>query len=244
MCREKEKAEDRVYAVVWREFRRQRKDIRETLERVAPERKAILGRDADFYLRYFDKPFWTNAKFDADLMTLLVLASQNGVDLFANSIALQVDWTLVNTAAADWARKYSGTLIKKITETTVDGLRSAIAAFVETPGMTIGDLMRLLPFSEQRALMVGVTEITRAYSVADELAGNELQKEFPDVEVVKTWWTNNDDIVQECPICWPLHGMTVKQDEGFTTDPDKSFGLPGPPGHVRCRCWRSTTTRI
>ena len=71
--------------------------------------------------------------------------------------------------------------------------------------------------------------------------GPMLKDEFPDVKVMKTWWTNNDSIVRKCPICWPMHGVTIPVDENFQTIVGE---LDGPVGHVGCRCWRSTTTQI
>ncbi|MHA2163809.1 MAG: phage minor head protein [Candidatus Thorarchaeota archaeon] len=181
-------------------------------------------------------------KFERDVLMTMTGASQDGVTLASELIPLGIDYTAVNTVAMNWAATYSGQLIKGLEKTTLKAIKAAIAAFIRTPGMTIGDVMSLLPFGESRALRIAVTEITRAYGQAEELVGIQLEKEFPDVEVVKTWYTNNDDLV--CNICAPLDGMTVLRQEGFTTEKDKSLGIPSPPAHVNCRCWMSTTTRI
>jgi hypothetical protein len=75
------------------------------------------------------------------------------------------------------------------------------------------------------------------------MSGQDLKKEFPDVRVIKTWFTNNDAIVQACPVCWPLHEQTVDIDEMFV---NANLGLEfeRPKAHPRCRCWMNTTTRI
>ena len=241
----KEKMEDKLYAAVMRYFRRQKKGVREILELWYPGRKTIA-------LPAPDKTAWdaifSDDGFQRDLLMLLTTAAQDGVLLVSELITMDIDYTLVNTAAAKWARKHAGKTIKYINTTTREGLKEIIAMFIETPGMTmrevVDDLMDVMLFPSDRALLIASTEITQAYSEADDLAGEEMKREFPEMEVVKTWWTNNDAIVMACPICWPLHGMTVLQDEFFTTEDDKSYGLTGPKGHIGCRCWRTTTTRF
>ena len=239
---EKEATEDKIFALFMRQFRKQRKFIKELLERVEPGRKAIFDRDPAFYLGFLDDAFYLDPLLVAGLKKLLTKAAKHGIELFGSENLLQIDYTLTNTRAAKWIDKYTFDLIKGINKTTTQALQTIFKSFVETPGMTIGDVMALLPFEESRALMIATTEITRVYAVASEMAGNDLQKEFPDVQVIKTWWTNNDDRV--CPICGPLHGMVVDIQGGFTTEEDKAEGIPTPPAHVLCRCWISTTTRI
>jgi len=73
------------------------------------------------------------------------------------------------------------------------------------------------------------------------LAGQDLKEEWPDVRVVKTWETNNDDLV--CDICRPLNGVEVEIDEPFVND-ETGDEFDCPPGHVNCRCWMDSTTDI
>ena len=90
--------------------------------------------------------------------------------------------------------------------------------------------------------MVAVTEITRLYGKAAQLAGEELAKANPGVRVIKTWWTNNDAIVRECPVCWPLHGVSVKIKDNFVDGVGNE--QEHPPAHPRGRCWISVRTDI
>ncbi len=179
----------------------------------------------------------------ADLVLTLTEARQDGIRLFDEQVQTGIDYTATNARAARMARDYAGKLIKEIDGTTEDAVRNVIAAFVETPGMTIGDVIAQLPFDEGRSRMIAVTEITRAYADGELEAGIELQKKYPDVAVIKTWFTNNDEIV--CAICEPLDGKEVPFDEGWTvggeSDPE---GLPSPPAHPNCRCWMQTRTKI
>ena len=83
-------------------------------------------------------------------------------------------------------------------------------------------------FGPKRAEGIAVTEITRAAAEGARATARELKIEG--IEMVEVWQTNNDAIVQECPICWPRHGK--KEGSNWTRD-------QGPPGHIRCRCWLS-----
>ena len=121
-------------------------------------------------------------------------------------------------------------------------MRNALALFVETPGMTIGDLVKMLPFNEERALRIAVTETTRIYAKGQMIAAQELKEQYPDVRIIKTWFTDNDDKV--CEICGPLHGMTIDVDEPFYDIEDDLYQDGNPPAHVNCRCWIETSTDI
>src|SRR4030066_298732 len=229
--KEKEQFEDRLAALRRRHWRKQKAAIREKLEWQTPERKELLSpiQDGKLFLVPpivperkaimapsdidFDDVFEEDEELIADLIRLLTGASTHGIDLFGQMVEIGMDYTLVNAKAAEWARKYAGDLIKDIDHTTQDVLRNAISAFVETPGFRISDVMDMLPFSEERSMSVAVTEITNAYATANQIAGKEMQKEFPDVRVIKIWYTNNDDLV--CEICAPLDGQEREIDEGF-----------------------------
>jgi hypothetical protein len=137
--------------------------------------------------------------------------------------AIGVDWGLVNNQALEWSRKYGFELVRGITETSKEGLQSAVGSFFEQQ-WTMGDLRGALEgtFGPVRAEMIAATEVTRA-SVQGEMDLVDQLKE-QGFEMVAIWQTSNDERV--CPLCGPLDG--TKQGEGWD-DP--------PPLHVRCRCW-------
>jgi hypothetical protein len=230
---EKEEFEDLLRAVVVRHFGRQRSKIKDKLELYAFMQGKAIPFDMD--------DIYEDEDFISELMALLQRATKKGIALFGKLSKIQIDWTLTNTRAWEWAKKYTYDLVDMIDTTTRKVLQSIIPQFIETPGMTIRDVMDMLPFDEERAQSIAVTEITRAYATANQLAGEDLKKEFPDVRVVKIWYTNNDDRV--CDICGPLEGMEVEIDEFFTTEDDKSIGID-PPAHVNCRCWTTSTTAL
>lgn len=222
--RHKAKAEARMQAIVQRHFRRQAKRLREWLALNPPAQKVALPLSLDDALEYDDD-------FEAEALRAMLDFTKDGVSMFGQTVDIGLDYTLTNTRAAKWARAYVGRLIKGIDDTTRQAVREAVASFVETPGMTLGDVMARLPFDEQRAQAVAVTEVTRAYGQATLEAAAQLREEYPDVRVTVRWNTNNDDRV--CPICRPLDGAEVDEGDSFTDD---AGGEPvyGPPAHVNC----------
>jgi len=146
----------------------------------------------------------------------------------AMEIGVEFDSAVVNTAALDWAKKYTYELISGIDKTTRDIVQRAMASYTETPGMTRGQLEELLQhgFNEYRASMIAVTETTRAYSMAMNQYQTMLVEEAG-LKMERNWNTNADELV--CPICGPLNGQPERQ---WARDfPD------GPPAHVNCRCF-------
>ena len=106
-------------------------------------------------------------------------------------------------------------------------------AFVSTPGFTIGDATRMLPFTKQRAQRIAVTEITRAYAEGQLRVAEQLMEDYPDLRTVRTWYTNNDGLV--CPVCRQMNEVTVLADRKFPP-----LGFDAPPAHPNCRCWMRT----
>lgn len=151
--------------------------------------------------------------------------------VYAAGLNIPLDIAKINVAAWTWANGYSYELIKGITATTQQVVSQAVAQFVGTPGMTIGDVIGMLEtaFGPVRAQMIAVTETTRAYSHANRIT-QVLLREMG-VETVRVWRTSADEKV--CDICGPLEGK-AEDDWGDLVD--------GPPGHVNCRCW--TTSQV
>jgi SPP1 gp7 family putative phage head morphogenesis protein len=135
------------------------------------------------------------------------------------------DEVVIAREAAEWARQYAYQLVSGINANTMALLRRVVAAFIETPGMTIGDLRRELApaFGERRAQMIAVTETTRAFEEGHRAIQRELQR--GGLRRLREWRTAQDERV--CELCGPLNGAT--EDQWVDTD--------GPPRHPRCRCW-------
>ncbi len=191
--------------------------------------------------RLLDAEFWGNENtlLRMWLIDFLTRAAQDGVtisDAWTRSkFALEFDPTLTNADAAKWARQYAGGLAKDVNATTRDSIKQSVANWIETPGATIQDLIDAMPFNEQRAMRVAVTEVTQAYSEGERLYTTQLQERYPTLQIVRVWYTNNDDRV--CPICAPLNGMQIGVDSGWSGEGADPEGLVGPPAHPACRCW-------
>ena len=228
----KTKLQADIVQVVARHWRKQKKAIKEQMGFYFPGRKAELNIGA---IRVPD-----DAEFMAQLINLLILGYVGGVGLFLEGVSIGFDPTLTNAEASRWAKQYTTGLIKDIDETTEKAVRRVVADFIDTPGMTIGDVAKRLPFKGYRAKMIAVTETTKAYAEGQLETGRRLAEEWPGVRVVKKWYTNNDSIV--CEICGPMNGQEVAIDEMFTTGLGEK--IEAPPVHPNCRCWIGTRTRI
>ena len=186
-----------------------------------------------------DADFWRNENEEllALFLPLLSDAAVGGAEILetqTESLGLMLDWTLPNAEAVEWARRYSGELIKGINATTKEGVRQALAGWLDTPGSTMGDLFGTLDgmfaFGPKRAQMIGVTEVTRAYFEGNQAAARATETEGL-VKWKKVWQTNKDNLV--CSLCAPLDGRSV-----VGTDKEFPDGAgQGPPRHPRCRCW-------
>ena len=152
----------------------------------------------------------------------------------AAEIGVEFDIAVINEAALAWANEYTMELVKGLTETTRAVVQRAIDAFIATPGMTTGDLTGLLEpaFGRIRAEMIGITEVTRAYSAATNVYKKLLAEAGLNSE--RIWNTSADEKV--CPICGPLDG----QPEREWADMFPS----GPPAHPRCRCWSTLNVLV
>jgi len=158
--------------------------------------------------------------------------TQRSLELTAET-GITFDAAVISEEALGWARAYSGELVKGITDTTRKLVSESVSTFIETPGMTRGDLERLLEpaFGPNKASQIAVTEVTRAYSQATNKHQEMLKREY-DLEMRRVWQTRRDDLV--CPICGPLNGMP---------EDDWPANLKGgPPAHVNCRCGDSLTS--
>jgi hypothetical protein len=151
---------------------------------------------------------------------------------FANGLNIPLDIARVNVAAWAWANQYSFELVKNITDTSRQLVAQVVAQFIETPGMTIGDIASALevPFGAVRAQAIAVTETTRAYTQANKITQDMLRE--MGVNTVRVWQTSKDDKTCE-DICVPLDGL---EESEWGDYPD------GPPAHVNCRCW--TTSKV
>jgi len=218
-------------------FLKQREDLRERIERRLQNKLAVILRQ---YERLVAEAIARGEQPDYDAL-FEALRAAVGPDSaaittdeamrLAADVGIVFDPAVINVDAVRWARDYSYELVRGITDTTRTLVSEATATFVETPGMTIGDLERLLKpaFGSVRAEMIAVTETTRAFSAATTETQALLNQ--TGVQMIRIWNTRNDEVV--CPICGPLNGLPESEWRGMFGD--------GPPAHVNCRCGLALT---
>jgi len=225
--------EKKLARIIYKRFKKQKDKITFWLSMRYPERSKVITKTPPPPL---PDDLFEDDESEAEIQKLFTTAYLHGINLFEDTTFFGLDYSIFNEKALVWAHKNTLNLVKDIDETTRKTIRAAIGSFVETPGMTIGDVVGQLPMDYSRGFTVAVTEITRTYGQANLEAGLELKKEFPDIRIVKQWFTDNDDRV--CPECGPLHGVEVEVGEDFPG------GYDAPPVHPNCRCAIFTRTRI
>jgi hypothetical protein len=148
-----------------------------------------------------------------------------GAETATRILPVGVEWGLVAQDAAEWAGRYSYDLVRGLNDTTRATLRTKVRSWIDTPGLTVGDLRRELRplFGETRAQSISVTETTRAFAEGERAVANRVRAEGLDLTAI--WNTAGDDRV--CPICGPNDRKPQ----------DKWEGVEWPPAHPRCRCW-------
>lgn len=141
---------------------------------------------------------------------------------------LAIDWTMLSQEALRFIQNYLPTLIRRVDDTTLEAVRAAIEAWIQTGGPQ-SDLEKALRgiFSDaRRAALIAQTESTRAYA-----EGTLQRYRMADVKTVR-YRTVSDGHV--CSICGPHHNKTAGIDEGFK---DFRGRLSMPPLHPGCRCY-------
>ena len=126
----------------------------------------------------------------------------------------------------DWLNDYDPQLPADLPASLRPVVKQAIIHKHTTSGVTVTDVARVFaPYVDSdRALMLAITELTRA----DSAATNAIQRYLHQrgVRQVRYWNTNNDPHV--CGIC----AAFAKQPESVWAH---EFPL-GPPAHDGCRC--------
>ena len=247
--RQKIRFENKFYRATKEYFKRLAAKAQRRLELhdIFYPRKAI---DLDSYI---GTDFFDDEEFDADVIRLLLQGVGEGAALFSEEIGIPLDYSGINKKVLAWAKKHAGQIVKTVDKTTRGILKDAITLFVETPGFSVGDVMRMLtdmpkaPLAADRALMIARTEATRAYAKGNQVGAEQLKVEFPEAQVFEVWQTNNDysdGIHGLCPLCKDLDGKEVAQGEGFydIDNPDYQDGYP--PLHPNCNCWVNYTMRL
>lgn len=177
----------------------------------------------------YDADFWEEEEALLwEVMVGLYLAAllygmEGGIDELPLDLQPLVNFDVLNTDALRFAKDYRYSLIRDITETTRNQVRDAVTTWIQS-----GDPLSVLEtqlapiFGANRANMIAVTEVTRAFA-----EGNALAWQSTGFINKVRFNTSEDDRV--CPFCSPLAGEVFDVDD---------YGHK-PPIHVRCRCFNT-----
>ena len=191
-----------------------------------------------------DPPRWENlppdffTRFEGAVQAALQNALESAYLAMSEQMTAEIGFafTGANTRATAWAKTYSYALVSRIGQTTRLELQKAFSDYFQQ-AMTQGQLREQINVSalrdklgrwlmpETRAEMIAQTEVTRAAAEAQAGFVAELKQANPALVMDEYWITANDEIVRQCPICWPRHN--TKRGDGWTESP---------PAHPRCRC--------
>ncbi len=209
----KDKAEATLYRAMRRRLNGQEREV-----------MAALGDPPD--LANLTTEFWdTQAGLMlADLRPQVERMTLDSIASTGRYVPIAWDEVVIAREAADWAAHYTYDLVRGIMDNTQALLRDQVGRFIETPGMTIGQLRDSLigAFGDVRAQAIAVTETTRAYAQGETVVQAELRK--AGLEMVRYFNTSAAERV--CELCGPLDGK-----------PEDEWGNDGPPIHPGCRCW-------
>lgn len=218
---------------------RSRRMIAEALAVVERELRArAAATQGDITAWTFDDVINEQFSSESEMYAALEAALRQGTDLGVSvafnglqRLGFGFDYTLVNDRARMWAATQAGQLVRGVQQTTIDGIRAAVAARIESgaplPSL-IDDLTAL--FGRERASAIAVTETTRAYAEA-----NRQAYVASGVVQMVEWRTANDD--KTCPICGPLNGQRAMLPSPRFPNAVTNGDIGVPPAHVNCRCW-------
>lgn len=161
-----------------------------------------------------------------EILHKLMLASAVKGAANAAPAGVAINWALINKTVEAWAARYTAELVKGITVTTKTATQAAIAAWIESGGPIDTLYSALEPlFGAERAELIAVTEVTRAYAEGNRVMWKETGADG------MTWMTAQDEIV--CPTCGDLAGQSVAIDGQFSGGDYEGI----PPAHPGCRCY-------
>ena len=195
---------------------------------IAVKELLILFPEMEEFIATVPIEFWTAQQIALvsaiapQLLNIYVAQAETMID---DLVIYGVDWALVNEAAADWASTYTFDLVGGINNTSRAALQKLIPAFFEE-GMTLAQLRDRLSsiYGPTRAELIASTETTRAASEGEQEVSKRLAEQGINMQPI--WLTMEDEIVRQCPVCWPKNNKKIGVEI-----PDEY-----PPAHPRCRC--------
>lgn len=137
-----------------------------------------------------------------------------------------LEFTTLDEAIMQSARKLTAEMVSNITETTRKLIRESVAksiALGEDISYATERVMRVID-NPVRAQLIALTEPVNAYQTGlKHYAKSTGAKE-------KKW----DGLLGACPLCSPQIGKTIGIDESFALSDGRKIDRPA--AHIRCRC--------
>lgn len=163
----------------------------------------------------------------------------------ATKLSVHFDATLANRDAAAWAQDYTDAVVEQLGTTTESNVGDILSQWIETPGATMGDLVKSLTpwFDRTRASRIAASETSRAFAHGEAMAyeregiGSPVIFPVDDThpncycwfsvkrvngQAVVVWQTNKDDRVcdQNIETPWGVVGGCQALDGVVVSDGD------------------------
>jgi SPP1 gp7 family putative phage head morphogenesis protein len=179
-----------------------------------------------------DFSFWEREEKDfwgvVDELVLAALAAGiiGGQRLLPDDYLEEIDPQALEDAIVEFMGQYNMGVFAEISITSMMLTLALISKWKQSgePIEYLEEDLRSKVFSDSRADMISISEVTRLFA-----AGNEIVWGATGLIFAKVWQTSLDERV--CPVCAPMHGMISFLGIGFPN------GIKNPPAHPRCRCW-------
>jgi SPP1 gp7 family putative phage head morphogenesis protein len=194
-------------------------------------RKLSKGSESRFLFDQETEAVKWKAKLPPQIRRII---EQRGIEVLAY-LGIDSALDLTVSAAVAYMRYASGNLIKEISATTLDELRSTLAEGIAADEGIPQLKARVTTVFERattyRAQMIARTEVLRATNFATELAYKQSR-----IVIAKEWLTEMDN--RTCPICGPMNGQRVKLAGEFAGNNEQGERTVTdyPPIHPQCRC--------
>jgi len=189
-------------------------------------KKSIIEKDVDDVLRitHDEREIMKFTEFALPRITETL--EINGTAAMAE-LGVEVSFDVTNPRVVKWIKKRCGTLIKSISDTTLDKLRKTLAEGVQV-GEKIPSLASRVSAVYDEAKGYRAIRIARTETIAASNQGALEAYRQSEVVEKKEWYCAIDE--RTCEECSAMHGEVVKLDDSF------SGGVNAPPLHPNCRC--------
>jgi SPP1 gp7 family putative phage head morphogenesis protein len=171
--------------------------------------------------------FWTNE--EKELLAILLPLLEESARAGIAGVPLQFNRNLANQQAGRWARQYTDELLRILGTSQRRVVGQVLENWTQQRGADMGSLVSALKqnFDAQRADLIAVTEVTRAYAHGNKIA-------YQQSGVTHWRWRTNRDALT-CKVCAPLNNQVFAIGEVIGNFRGTPFTEP--PAHPGCRCW-------